>query len=179
MGQSPGSSRVHAANSIEERPLSEFSEHRLIFTWHIRRIVRSRFMKQESSITITDLDLARLGHLADAPALAPELDRADIVPFQAVSPDVVTMNSRVAFEDETTGEFRIVTIVYPQDADPSEGKISVMAPVGSALLGLSVGQSIEWCFPDGRPRTLRVIELLYQPEAAANASRSGKVAEED
>jgi len=72
-----------------------------------------------------------------------------------------------------------VTIVYPQDADPSDGKISVMAPVGSALLGLSVGQSIDWCFPDGRPRTLRVVELLYQPEAEVNASRSAKALEED
>jgi len=133
-------------------------------------------MKQESSITITDLDLARLGHLRDAPALAPELERAEIVPFAAVPSNVVTMNSKVAFEDQTTGEFRIVTIVYPQDADPTEGKISVIAPVGSALLGLSVGQSIEWCFPDGRPRTLRVIELLYQPEAATNASPSGQAA---
>lgn len=127
-------------------------------------------MKLEDSITITDLDLARLGTLKDAPNLAPELDRADIVPFRAVPPDVVTMNSRVAFADETTGEFRVVTIVYPDEADPAEGKISVMAPVGSALLGLSVGQSIEWCFPDGRPRTLRVVELLYQPEAAGNAN---------
>jgi len=133
-------------------------------------------MKQESSITITDLDLARLGHLRDAPALAPELERAEIVPFAAVPSNVVTMNSKVAFEDQTTGEFRIVTIVYPQDADPTEGKISVIAPVGSALLGLSVGQSIEWCFPDGRPRTLRVIELLYQPEAATNAGPSGQAA---
>jgi regulator of nucleoside diphosphate kinase len=127
-------------------------------------------VKLEDSITITDLDLARLGTLKDAPNLAPELDRADIVPFGAVPPDVVTMNSRVAFADETTGEFRVVTIVYPDEADPAEGKISVMAPVGSALLGLSVGQSIEWCFPDGRPRTLRVVELLYQPEAAGNAN---------
>ena len=136
-------------------------------------------MKQESSITITDLDLARLGHLRDAPALAPELERAEIVPFTAVPSNVVTMNSKVAFEDQTTGEFRIVTIVYPQDADPTEGKISVIAPVGSALLGLSVGQSIEWCFPDGRPRTLRVIELLYQPEAAANAGPSRQALEEN
>ena len=127
-------------------------------------------MKLQDSITITDLDLARLGNLKDAANLAPELDRADIVPFRAVPPDVVTMNSCVAFEDETTGEFRIVTIVYPDEADASEGKISVMDPVGSALLGLSVGQSIEWCFPDGRPRTLRVVELLYQPEASVNAN---------
>jgi len=132
-------------------------------------------VKLEDSITITDVDLARLGHLKDAADLAPELERADIVPFHAVPPNVVTMNSRVAFEDETTGEFRVVTIVYPQEADPSEGKISVMAPVGSALLGLTVGQSIEWCFPDGRPRTLRVVELLYQPEAAEKADRSGKL----
>ena len=86
-------------------------------------------MKRQDSITITDLDLARLGHLKDA-GLAPELDRADIVPFHAVPPNVVTMNSRVAFEDETTGEFRIVTIVYPHEADSSEGKISVIAPRG-------------------------------------------------
>ena len=136
-------------------------------------------MKHENAIIITDLDLARLGHLADDPTLAPELDRADIVPFHAVPPNVVTMNSRVVFKDETTGELRIVTIVYPQDADPLEGKISVVAPVGSALLGLSVGQSIEWCFPDGRPRTLRVVELLYQPEAEVNASRTAKALEED
>ena len=129
-------------------------------------------MKHEDSIIITDLDLAHLDHLRDAVHLAPELDRADIVTSLSVPPDVVTMYSRVAFEDETTGQSRVVTIVYPQDADASEGKISVMAPVGSALLGLSVGQSIEWCFPDGRPRTLRVVELLYQPEAAANANRS-------
>ena len=129
-------------------------------------------MKHEDSIIITDLDLAHLDHLRDAVHLAPELDRADIVASLSVPPDVVTMYSRVAFEDETTGQSRVVTIVYPQDADASEGKISVMAPVGSALLGLSVGQSIEWCFPDGRPRTLRVVELLYQPEAAANANRS-------
>ena len=128
-------------------------------------------MKREDSIIITDLDLARLDHLRDVAHLAPELDRADIVPSLVVPPDVVTMYSRVAFEDETTGQCRVVTIVYPQDADPSEGKISVMAPEGSALLGLSVGQSIEWYFPDGRPRTLRVVELLYQPEAAANANR--------
>jgi regulator of nucleoside diphosphate kinase len=136
-------------------------------------------MKQENAIIITDLDLARLGHLADDPTLAPELDRADIVPFRTVPPNVVTMNSRVVFKDETMGEFRTVTIVYPQDADPSDGKISVMAPVGSALLGLSVGQSIEWCFPDGRPRTLRVVELLYQPEAEVNRSRSAKAFEEN
>jgi regulator of nucleoside diphosphate kinase len=85
-------------------------------------------VKHEESITITDLDLARLGHLRGATDLAPELDKADIVPFHAVPPDVVTMNSRVAFTDETTGEFRVVTIVYPQEVDPSQGKISVMAP---------------------------------------------------
>ena len=99
-------------------------------------------MKHEDSIIITDLDLAHLDHLRDAVHLAPELDRADIVASLSVPPDVVTMYSRVAFEDETTGQSRVVTIVYPQDADASEGKISVMAPVGSALLGLSVGQSI-------------------------------------
>ena len=76
------------------------------------------------------------------------------------------MNSHVVFEDEATGEWRMVTITHPDNADADRGKVSVLAPVGSALLGLAEGQSIDWPFPEGKTRRLRVIEVLYQPERA-------------
>ena len=117
-------------------------------------------------ITITDRDLALLRLLHDDAHLASELARADIVAALDVPPDVVTMNSRVVFEDATTGRATEVTIVFPQDADVDHGKVSVLAPVGTALLGLAEGESIVWPFPDGSSRCLRVLEVTFQPEAA-------------
>lgn len=128
-------------------------------------------MNMEESIHITEHDLTGLSGLRASPTLVGELERAQVVPWELLPHDVVTMNSRVLFEDESTGERRDIAIVYPQDADASEGRISVLAPVGTALLGLSAGQSIEWPFPDGRTRRLRVIEVLYQPEAAHKRGR--------
>lgn len=80
--------------------------------------------------------------------------------------DVVSLNSQVLYSDETTGVRQLVTIVYPADADEDEGKVSVLTPLGIALLGLSVGEAIEWEFPDGSRRTLRVQALLRQPGVA-------------
>lgn len=80
--------------------------------------------------------------------------------------DVVTLNSHVVYSDETAGVKRLVTIVYPPDADEDAGKVSVLTPLGIALLGLSVGEAIEWDFPDGSRRTLRVQALLRQRAAA-------------
>jgi regulator of nucleoside diphosphate kinase len=83
------------------------------------------------------------------------------------------MNSRVLFADESTGECREITIVDPRYADVAQGRVSVLAPVGIALLGLSAGESIEWPFANGRSRRLKVVEVLYQPEAAQSwVSRS-------
>ena len=127
-------------------------------------------MAQDTSILITNFDWARLRSLAAHAPLKDELDNAVVVDSRSVPADVVTMNSQVRFEDQTTGEIRDVTIVFPQDADASEGKISVLAPVGTALLGLSAGQAILWPFPDGSTRSLRVVELIYQPEADENRS---------
>ena len=76
------------------------------------------------------------------------------------------MNSRVLFENETTGERREVTLVYPSDADIDAGKISVLVPVGTALLGLRVGQSIDWTLPSGEKHRYRVIDVPYQPESS-------------
>lgn len=95
-----------------------------------------------------------------------ELDRADLVPDDRVPSDVVTMNSRVLFEDEATGVRREVELVFPRDAAWDKGRISVLAPVGAALLGLSVADTIDFPMPGGR-RRLRVVAVLFQPEAAA------------
>ena len=114
-------------------------------------------------IIVTQPDRARLSALLSKP-LEEELERALIVPADTVPSDVVTMNSRARYVDETTGQRRDVQVVYPNEADAARGRISVLSPVGSALLGLSVGQAIDWPFPGGETRRLRVESVLYQPE---------------
>lgn len=132
----------------------------------------------ERRIVVTETDLERLSRLIlaqprrDTPACAAledELSRAEVVAPEEVSPDVVTMNSRARFVDEDLGEEVEMTLVYPRDADVARERISVLAPVGAALLGLSVGQSIEWPLPRGGRKRLRVSAVVYQPEAAGDA----------
>jgi regulator of nucleoside diphosphate kinase len=120
----------------------------------------------DDSIRITETDLLRLTNLEIPRALETELDRAVVLRSASVPPDLVTMHSTIFYEDDRSGTRTVITIVYPPEADTSKGKVSVLAPLGTALLGLSVGQSIIWSFPDGTTRTLRVVELVYQPEAA-------------
>jgi regulator of nucleoside diphosphate kinase len=92
--------------------------------------------------------------------LAKELERALVVEADRVPKDVVTMNSRVRYADTTTGQIHDVTIVFPKEADSSRKRLSVLSTVGTALLGLAVGDEISWPFPDGSTRTLRVLKLL-------------------
>ena len=127
-------------------------------------------------LVITDADLERLRPVLDqhdteaATLLETELQRAVIVAAHDVPADVVTMNSEVVYEDCDTTTCRRVRVVYPKDANPSEGRVSVLAPIGSALLGLRVGQAIEWVVPTGTKR-IRVVELPYQPEASGDFGR--------
>src|SRR5690606_40568259 len=93
-----------------------------------------------------------------------EIQRAKVVGHDRVGADIVTMNSRVRFVDETSGREMVLTLVYPDKAG-TEGTISVLAPVGIALLGLRKGQRIDWTSPNGRPLKLRIIDIEYQPEA--------------
>ena len=74
-------------------------------------------------------------------------------------------------EDELAGERHTLTLVYPHESNVDTGHVSVLAPVGSALLGLSIGQSIDWSAPDGRKLRLRVTSIHYQPEANGNLNR--------
>lgn len=131
-------------------------------------------------ITLSSLDVLRLESLLEAPefrdapaavALGEEIGRATVLPPERMPADVVTMNSTVDCVDDITGDSHPITLVYPRDADAALGKVSVLAPVGSALLGLSVGQQIDWQAPGGRPLRLRVIALRYQPEAAGDLAR--------
>lgn len=124
-------------------------------------------------LIVTDRDFARLRTLPPHAQLQHELDRAIVVSSEAVPPDVVTMNSHVLYVDEATGERRAVKIVYPEKADAHRGRISVLAPVGAALFGMSRGQSIEWEFPGGR-RRLRVEEVIYQPESSRQVSSAAE-----
>ncbi|WP_298185085.1 nucleoside diphosphate kinase regulator [uncultured Pseudomonas sp.] len=135
-------------------------------------------MTSPSSLIITRLDLQRLEHLLDslddfgpnAVALQAELDRADVVGHDEVPAGVVTMNSRVHCREESSGKDYHLTLVYPQDAR-SEGSVSILAPVGTALLGLSVGQHIDWVAPSGKVLKLTLLAVEYQPEAAGEYSR--------
>jgi regulator of nucleoside diphosphate kinase len=97
--------------------------------------------------------------------LAEELERATVVEPQEMPGDVVTMNSRLRLTDADTGERKTVTIVFPGMVNTDEGKISVLAPLGTALLGYRVGELVEWNVPSGL-RRLRIDEIEYQPEAA-------------
>jgi regulator of nucleoside diphosphate kinase len=124
-------------------------------------------------IIVTTQDFERLQHLvscSDTSAserLDAELARAKLMVQTEVPADVVTMNSDVVYEDATSGERRAIRLVYPRDAEATRGFVSVLAPIGSALLGLRQGQEIEWPTPSGK-RRLRVLEVPYQPERAGD-----------
>lgn len=99
--------------------------------------------------------------------LAGELERASVVLPEAVPNDVITMNSTVQLRDVDSEEEMTLTLVYPGEADMSQNKISILAPVGTALIGYKAGDSITWEVPGGRV-LLQVEKILYQPEAVGN-----------
>lgn len=131
-------------------------------------------------IVVTSRDFERLdnllaslpaGALPDGSALKSELDRAEVVEPEQIPPDVVTMNSTVRFKFAESGEEFRLTLVYPKDAQGEPDRVSILAPVGSALLGLAVGDEIEWPMPRGGISTVRVIKVSYQPERAGELHR--------
>ena len=127
------------------------------------RIVLSRFDQER-----LEKLLLTVGPRPDLDALREEIDRADVVEPEAIPADRVTMNSRVQFIDEESNEKHEISLVFPGHADVQHTRISILAPVGSALLGLSVGDAIEWPLPNSRTRRLRVVAVTYQPEAAGD-----------
>lgn len=131
-------------------------------------------------IHVTDQDWRRLASLVTTPLgrwpphacsfLDGELARAEVVPARAVRPDTVTMNSLVRFEVGEGGRRCTRTLAYPWDADARSERLSVLSPLGSALLGLAVGDVIPWPLPDGSTVRVRVLGVLYQPEAEGHWS---------
>jgi regulator of nucleoside diphosphate kinase len=130
-------------------------------------------------LTVSSLDYDRLEELLEKlPAnafpgkaeLLAELDRADVVAPEEVPPTVVTMNSTVRFAIESSGQEFSLTLVYPKDAG-TDGTISILAPVGSALLGLSIGDAIEWPRPGGGTMKVKIVDIIYQPERAGDLYR--------
>ena len=137
---------------------------------------------QRPPLLLSRIDVDRLESLLEQPqfralntdALRGELERADVVEPAQVPADVMTMNStaRVRVDDAEFGSHEHeLTLVYPRDADGSAHKVSVLAPVGSALLGLRVGEAIDWPMPGGRTARLEVLEIRYQPESAGEPHR--------
>lgn len=131
-------------------------------------------MAQTESLMITEQDYERLALLLqhtdgpNASALEEELARAQVVPQKEVPQDIVTMNSTVQFVSLDTQKESEVTLVYPKDADVTKGRVSILAPIGIALIGLRVGQTIQWPMPNGQSRELKVIAIRYQPESAGD-----------
>ena len=130
-------------------------------------------------IFITEFDLQRLQELirearradrrpnAYLDDLEQELALGKVVAPKDVPADVITMNSKVRLVDLDSREEMIYTLVFPADANRTQSKISILAPIGTAMLGYRVGDTFDWEVPDGL-RRLKVIEVLYQPEASGN-----------
>jgi regulator of nucleoside diphosphate kinase len=114
---------------------------------------------EELSLLVRDIDFARLMALQPPPNLRTELERAIVVPRDSIPVNIVTMGSWVRYRDQKTGLCREIELVYPDEADLDSGKISVLTPVGSALIGLGEGQEIDWHFPDGTPHRLKVMAV--------------------
>jgi regulator of nucleoside diphosphate kinase len=142
--------------------------------------MRNKTLTKETTIYITEFDLARLTELIDRTRngegdwnthylnrLEGELERAEVVDPKDIPGDAITMRSTVCLRDLGSGKELIYSLVFPNEADIDKGKISVLAPVGTAMIGYRVGDTIEWEVPAGL-RRLKVQEVLYQPEASGD-----------
>lgn len=131
------------------------------------------------AITLSTLDVERIESLLEKmpsnfpgrQTLEAELDRADVVEPHEMPHDVVTMNSTVRFTILETQKSQTLTLVYPKEIDGSSEKVSVFAAVGTALLGLRVGDQFAMPSPTGQDLTVRVDSMTYQPESAGALHR--------
>ena len=135
--------------------------------------------QRTSSIYVTEPDYHRLSALIETTRerdgvdieylkkLEAELDRAEIVDSKDIPKNVITMRSRVRLKDVATGQANTYSLVFPTEADFNEGKISILAPIGTAILGYKAGDTIESSVPSGL-RRIKVDEILYQPEASGD-----------
>lgn len=133
----------------------------------------------KTAITLSSLDLERLEILLEKlpanqvgrDALQAELDRAEVLEPQDMPANIVTMNSTVSFTMLESGKKQTLTLVYPKEVDGSSGKVSVLATVGTALLGLRVGEQFALPSPTGQAVTVQVDAITFQPESAGELHR--------
>ena len=125
----------------------------------------------QAELLLTEIDRARLLKLGAELLPAPVLEllaEARVVPSPAIPPRVATMYSQLQVLHEESQQSQKLTLCYPADAEPAEGFISVLSPVGAALLGCSIGARVAWTSPSGEARHLRLQEILFQPEASGD-----------
>ncbi|RQO75881.1 nucleoside diphosphate kinase regulator [Aquitalea sp. FJL05] len=136
-------------------------------------------MPTQPAIIVSSLDYERLAAWMERlpaqdkttlAALEAELERAEVVEPENIPAGIITMNSTARVRIEQSGEEKLLTLVYPNQADGTAGHVSILAPIGAALLGLAEGQSIDWPTLAGQTR-LTVLEVTYQPEAAGELHR--------
>jgi regulator of nucleoside diphosphate kinase len=144
--------------------------------------------KQLPPITITEENHRVLSDMIDAAtAVAPflaefltqEIDRARLVPSDDISPDVVTLGSTVRFREHRSGTTRSVRLVFPSEENSADGHLSILTPVGIALIGLSPGQEMQWATRDGRTLGLTLLDVAHQPEAEIYGKMQASVAAEN
>lgn len=131
------------------------------------------------TIYITDNDMVRLEELLEIAGenptrdnkhleeLSGELMKAEVVESRDIPPNVITMNSEVLFQDLDNGESKTYKLVFPREANVEQNRISILAPVGTAMIGCRVGQTIKWNAPGG-VRKMKIVKIIYQPEAAGD-----------
>jgi regulator of nucleoside diphosphate kinase len=134
---------------------------------------------KKKDIYITETDMAKLRRLIEISygphgkdnvnleQLEKELDGATVVPPKEIPDNVITMNSLVVIRDVDSGEEMRCWLVFPEKAGTSENMISVLAPIGTAMLGYSIGDTFEWEVPAGKKRFL-IVDIVYQPERVGN-----------
>ncbi|GAJ76762.1 regulator of nucleoside diphosphate kinase [Vibrio sp. JCM 18905] len=135
-------------------------------------------MSENNSIYISSLDMNRITALldkmpniaAELVELEAELDRATVLEPEQMPDNVVTMNSTVEFKFAGEDRAMTKTLVYPSELKSSDD-ISIFAPVGSALIGLSVGQKLEWPMPNNQVKTIEIVDITYQPERCGALNR--------
>jgi regulator of nucleoside diphosphate kinase len=141
-------------------------------------LMTRRHFSLHGSLTFTAPDFDRLKRIIESPqyrishaplltTLKQELESADVLPPASVPRGIVTMHSQVRVRDVKTRASEAYTLVYPEEADIEQGKLSVLAPLGAALIGRRAGQVVEVAAPGGL-RRIKVERILYQPEAAGD-----------
>ncbi len=132
-----------------------------------RKIYITRFDKKRLQEVLAEVGESNHRDRSDLKTLQSELDQAKVVEPDKIPPTVVTMNSKLRFRDLDTGVETEVTLVFPADANFDAGRLSVMSPIGTAMLGYAETDIIEWAVPAGK-RRLQIEKILYQPEAAGD-----------